>query len=55
MADTMKPGAKVPASKPSDMDGQGYSDASYNPGYPIDRSLPDCSEDDLKRGFKEGG
>lgn len=40
---------------PSDLDGKGYSDESYNPGYPIDKSTPDVSLDDVKRGFKEGG
>ncbi len=40
---------------PSDLDGFGYSKASYRPGYPIDRSLADFSETDLKRGFKKGG
>lgn len=42
--------------KPSDLSGQGYSDKSYNPGYPIKKSLTkEFSEDDLKRGYKEGG
>ena len=41
--------------RPSDLDGPGYSDASYRPGYPTERSLPERSEDDLKRGFKKGG
>ena len=41
--------------KPSDLDGKGYSDASYRPGYSLDKSLPDCSEDDLKTGFKKKG
>lgn len=41
--------------KPSDLDGAGYSDASYRPGYPIDKSLQETSEKDLKTGFKKGG
>ena len=40
--------------KPSDLGGTGYSDASYRPGYPIDKSLKDCSESDFKTGFKKG-
>ena len=40
--------------KPSDLDGPGYTDKSYRPGYPIDKSLQDKSEDDLKRGFSKG-
>lgn len=48
-------GAKEARDRPSDMDGQGYSDASYRPGYSTDRSLPGVSETDLKRGYKEGG
>lgn len=40
---------------PSDLDGTGYSDKSYRPGYGLEKSLPERSEDDLKRGFKEGG
>ena len=39
---------------PSDLEGAGYSDASYRPGYPLDKSLPGCSEEDLKTGFKKG-
>lgn len=41
--------------RPSDMDGPGFSDASYRPGYSIDRSLQEASETDLKRGFQKGG
>ncbi len=41
--------------KPSDLDGQGYSDDSYNPGYSLDKALQECDETDLKRGFKKGG
>ena len=41
--------------RPSDLDGPGYVNKSYKPGYPIDKSLPETSEDDLKRGFKKGG
>ena len=37
--------------KPSDLDGPGYSDKSYRPGYPLKTSLKDTSEEDLKRGF----
>jgi len=37
--------------KPGDLDGPGYSDKSYRPGYPLKSSLPEVSEDDLKRGF----
>ena len=47
-------GAKESRNKPSDLDGAGFSSASYRPGYSIDRSLQECSEDDLKRGFKKG-
>lgn len=47
-------GAKESRNNPSDMDGPGFSSASYRPGYPIDRSLQECSETDLKRGFKKG-
>jgi len=39
--------------KPSDLDGPGYSDESYRPGYPLKTSLKDASEEDLKRGFKK--
>ena len=48
-------GAKEPRNLPSDLDGSGYSADSYRPGYPIDKSLPGTSEEDLKRGFKKGG
>ena len=41
--------------RPSDLDGEGYTSKSFKPGYPIDKSLQECSEDDLKRGFKKGG
>ena len=41
--------------RPSDLDGPGYSDKSYRPGYPIDKSLKETGEDDLKRGYKPGG
>lgn len=41
--------------RPSDLDGQGFSDASYRPGYPLDTSLKEASEEDLKRGFQKGG
>lgn len=41
--------------KPSDLDGAGYSDASYRPGYSLDTSLPETSEDELKAGLKKGG
>ena len=41
--------------KPSDLDGPGYSDASYRPGYPLEKSLKGSSENDLKSGFKKGG
>lgn len=54
MKDTKK-GQGESGPKPSDLDGQGYSDASYNPGYPLDTSLPDVTKDDMKRGFKKGG
>ena len=46
-------GAKESRNKPSDLDGAGYSDASYRPGYSLDRSLQECSEADLKTGFKK--
>lgn len=39
--------------KPSDLDGDGYSSASYRPGYSIDKSLKEASEKDLKRGFQK--
>jgi hypothetical protein len=48
-------GAKEARNKPSDLDGPGYSDKSYRPGYPLDRSLQECDETDLKTGFKKGG
>ena len=48
-------GAKEARNKPSDLEGEGYSNASTRPGYPIDKSLQECSEDDLKTGFKKGG
>lgn len=38
--------------KPSDLDGKGFSDKSYRPGYSLDKSLKDSSEEDLKRGYK---
>ena len=47
-------GAKGARNKPSDLDGEGYSDASYAPGYSLDTSLQECSTEDLKRGFKKG-
>ena len=47
-------GAKQSRNKPSDLDGAGYSDASFRPGYSLDSSLKGCSEDDLKTGFKKG-
>lgn len=47
-------GAKESRNSPSDLDGAGFSDASYRPGYPLDRSLQESSESDLKRGFKKG-
>lgn len=43
------------AGKPSDLEGNGYSDKSYTPGYPLEKSLPETSEEDLKRGYKPGG
>lgn len=43
------------SNKPQDLEGSGYSDASYRPGYSIDKSLKETSESDLKRGFKTGG
>lgn len=46
--------SKENRNKPSDLDGPGYSDASYAPGYPLDKSLQGCSTDDLKTGFKKG-
>lgn len=39
--------------KPSDMDGPGYCDAPYSPGYPIDKSLQEASLTDLKRGYQK--
>lgn len=48
-------GAKEPRDRPSDLDGQGYSDESYRPGYPTKGSLGEASETDLKRGYTEGG
>jgi len=39
---------------PSDLDGKGFSDASYRPGYSVDKSIPGCSENDLKTGYKKG-
>ena len=48
-------GAKEPRNQPSDLDGYGYSDHSYRPGYSLETSLQGCTEDDLKRGFKKGG
>ena len=41
--------------KSSDLDGNGYSDASYRPGYSLDKSLQEASEDCLKRGFQRKG
>ena len=41
--------------EPSDLDGPGYSDKSYRPGYPISEKTKDVSEDDVKRGFTKGG
>jgi len=41
--------------KPSDLDGKGFSDKSYRPGYSLDKSLQDKSEDDLKRGYSKKG
>ena len=45
-------GAKESRNNPSDLDGAGFSKASYRPGYSLDRSLQECDETDLKRGFK---
>ncbi len=45
---------KQARNKPSDLDGPGYSDKSYRPGYPLDKSLKGTSENDLKAGFKKG-
>ena len=39
--------------KPSDLDGPGYSDKPFRPGYPLKSSLQKTSEEDLKRGFKK--
>ena len=47
-------GAKETRNKPSDLDGEGFSDASYRPGYSLDKSLQGCSVDELKTGFKKG-
>ena len=41
--------------RPEDLDGPGYSDKSYRPGYPLTESLQEASETDLKRGFQKGG
>lgn len=41
--------------KPSDLDGPGFSNKSYRPGYDLGESLCDRTEEDLKRGFKKGG
>lgn len=51
----MKPKHDETRNRPSDLDGQGFSDASYRPGYSLDKSLQECSEEELKRGFKKGG
>ena len=48
-------GAKEARNKPGDLDGDGYSSASYSPGYGLDKSLQGCSTEDLKRGFKKSG
>ena len=47
-------GAKEPRNKPSDLDGAGYSDKSYRPGYSHQASRKGTSEDDVKRGFTKG-
>lgn len=41
--------------KPSDLDGKGFSDKSFKPGYSLDKSLQDKSEEDLKRGYDRKG
>lgn len=51
----MKPKGDETRNNPSDLDGKGFSDASYRPGYGLDKSLQETNETDLKRGFKEGG
>lgn len=51
----MQPKGNDSRNKPSDLDGPGFSDASYRPGYSTDKSLQEASEEDLKRGFKKGG
>ena len=48
-------GAKEPRNNPSDLDGPGYSAASYRPGNSHQASRKGTSEDDVKRGFKKGG
>ena len=47
-------GAKEARNEPKDLEGAGYSSASYSPGYPIDKSLKEASTEDLKRGFQKG-
>lgn len=51
----MKPKYDETRNKPSDLDGPGFSDKSYRPGYSTDKSLQEASEEDLKRGFQKGG
>ena len=48
----MKPTYDETRNRPSDLDGKGFSDASYRPGYSLKESLQGCSEEDLKKGFK---
>jgi len=55
MAEGKSGADKSARNKPSDMDGEGYSDASYRPGYSLDKSLQECDESDLKTGFKKKG
>ena len=44
---------KQARNKPEDLDGPGYSDKSYRPGYSIDKSLQEATEEQLKTGFRK--
>ncbi len=50
----VKPKYDETRNRPSDLDGSGYSSKSYRPGYSTEKSLQECDETDLKRGFKKG-
>ncbi len=48
----MKPKYDETRNRPDHLDGKGFSDASYRPGYSLKESLQGCTEADLKKGFK---